>query len=101
MAKPLYYVYILTSRSGVLYTGMTNDLKRRIDEHRQGITKGFAQKYRVNRLVYFEATPNVHSAIEREKQIKSWSRAKKIALIESLNPTWKDLSEEWNNCSEQ
>ena len=90
-----YYVYIMASRSRTLYTGVTNDLNRRVWEHRHGTAQGFTKKYRVNRLVYFDSTPNVSSAIEREKQIKGWTRAKKIALIENINPTWDDLSEGW------
>ena len=89
-----YYVYILANRShSVLYTGVTNNLERRVAEHRQGATPGFASKYRCNKLVWFEWTGNIEAAIAREKQIKAGSRAKKIALIESLNPDWRDLSE--------
>ncbi|MBI3287810.1 MAG: GIY-YIG nuclease family protein [Chloroflexi bacterium] len=89
-----YYVYIMTNRSGTLYTGMTGDLRRRVWQHRQKVVKGFAQKYNITRLVYFESTDDVRYAIAREKQIKGWVRAKKIALIESLNPQWRDLSED-------
>ena len=80
-----YYVYILTSPSGTLYTGITNNLQRRVYEHNN-----------VTRLVYFEVFPNPRDAIAREKQIKSWRRSKKIDLIESMNPKWKDLSKEWD-----
>ena len=90
-----YYVYILASRSRTLYTGVTNDLNRRVWEHRHGTIPGFTKRYRINRLVHFESTSNVSVAIAREKQIKGWSRAKRIALIESANPTWEDLSEAW------
>lgn len=90
-----YYVYILTNKSGTLYTGMTNDLKRRIWEHKNGEIPGFAKNYRVNRLLYFEMTGNVNNAIAREKQIKGWSRKKKMELIQSTNPKWENLSLEW------
>jgi putative endonuclease len=77
----------------VLYTGVTNDLNRRMYEHKNKVIKGFTQKYNVSKLVYFEETTDAYSAISREKQIKGGSRAKKIALIETINPDWKDLSE--------
>ncbi len=86
-----FFVYIMASKSRVLYTGMTSDLKRRVYQHRHKLAEG----YNVTRLVYFEATTDVESAIAREKQVKAWSRAKRVALIESVNPTWKDLSEGW------
>ena len=91
-----YYVYIMTSPSGTLYTGMTNNLQRRVYEHKNKLIDGFTKKYNVTRLVYHELHHDVRDAIAREKQIKSWRRSKKIDLIKSLNPTWKDLSEEWN-----
>ena len=90
-----YYVYIMTNSSGTLYTGMTNDLERRVYEHKHKLVEGFTKKYRLFRLVYFEETQSVRAAIEREKQIKGWSRKKKIALIESDNPCWSDLSQSW------
>ncbi len=90
-----YYVYIMASKSRVVYTGITNDLERRVNEHKNKIVEGFTSKYNVNRLVYFEETNDVHAALNREKQIKGWLRSKKTALIESINPTWKDLSLEW------
>lgn len=90
-----YYVYILTNRSRTLYTGVTNDLTRRVYEHKQKLLPGFTEKYNISRLVYFEETSDVRDAIAREKQIKGWTRAKKIALIESINPEWKDLSDGW------
>ena len=85
-----YYVYIMTNKyRNVLYTGMTNDLIRRVYEHRNHLIKdSFTARYNVTRLVYFEMTEDVRSAIEREKQIKSWSRARKDALVETQNPTW-------------
>jgi putative endonuclease len=90
-----YYVYILASRSRNLYVGVTNDLERRVYEHKQKLVPGFTTKYNINRLVYFEATEDVHAAISREKQIKGWLRSKKITLIGSVNPTWVDLSDSW------
>ena len=89
-----YTVYILTNRSDTLYIGMTNDLPRRIAEHKAGRGSAFTSKYNIDRLIYVEETGDVREAISREKQLKGWSRAKKIALIESVNPEWKDLSVE-------
>jgi putative endonuclease len=86
-----YFVYILASRSQVLYTGVANDLVRRVAEHKAGEIDGFTKRYKVNRLVYFEDMPDVRDAIAREKQIKGWRRAKKVALIEGVNPEWNDL----------
>ena len=88
-----YFVYIITNKSGTLYTGVTNNLERRIYEHQQHLVKGFTNKYKIGKLVYFEETNDIHAAISREKQIKGWLRKKKLALIESVNPGWKDLSE--------
>ena len=90
-----FYVYVLSNAAGTLYVGVTNDLRRRILEHRGRLVPGFTRQYHVHKLVYFETTPNVRAAIEREKQIKSWRRSKKTALIESENPDWVDLSETW------
>ena len=86
-----YWVYILGSRSRVLYVGVTNDLTRRVNEHKQGLIAGFTQKYRVTRLVYFEQFGDIRDAIAREKQVKGWARARKVKLIEAGNPTWEDL----------
>ena len=91
-----YYVYIVASRTHVIYCGMTNDLKRRVAQHKAGILPGFSESYNCNRLVWFEHYQYVSNAIEREKQIKGWTRAKKLSLIEELNPTWADLSEAWD-----
>lgn len=91
-----YYVYIMTNHSRTLYTGVTNDLQRRVHEHKQKQVPGFTHKYNITQLVYYEETPDVKSAIAREKQIKGWLRSKKIALIESLNPGWRDLSDDWD-----
>jgi putative endonuclease len=82
-------------KSRVLYIGMTNDLHRRMFEHKNELVEGFTKQYRCHRLVYFESFDDVHKAIGREKQLKRWSRIKKIWLIEQKNPTWEDLSEEW------
>jgi putative endonuclease len=90
-----YSVYIVCSSSGTLYIGMTNSIYRRAMEHKRGEVEGFASKYRCDRLVYYESFDDVHKAIGREKQLKGWSRAKKIILIESRNPRWEDLAEIW------
>jgi putative endonuclease len=89
-----YCVYILRNRSQTLYVGVTNDLARRVHEHKRKLIRGFTSQYNVDRLVYYEVTGDVRSAIEREKQIKGWTRAKKLALITEFNPNWKDLSHE-------
>ena len=90
-----YYVYIMTNRSGTLYTGVTGNLERRVYQHKNRLARGFTSRYAIDRLVYFECTTDVRSAIAREKQIKGWLRARKIALIESVNRDWKDLSAGW------
>ena len=91
-----YFVYIMTNPShATLYTGVTNDLRRRVYEHKHKLIEGFTSKYNVIYLLYFEVTSDVKAAIAREKQIKGWLRAKKVALIQSANPTWKDLSADW------
>lgn len=90
-----YFVYIVCSRSGTLYIGMTNTIYRRALEHKRGEIEGFASKYGCDRLVYYESFDHVHKAIGREKQLKGWARAKKIALIESKNPRWEDFAEKW------
>jgi putative endonuclease len=91
----VYHVYILASASGVLYTGVTNFLERRVRQHKQKLVDGFTKKYDVTRLVYFEPHGQPKSAIRREKQIKSWRREKKLALIRSVNPKFCDLSEDF------
>ncbi len=89
-----YYVYMLTNwNNKVLYTGVTNNLKRRVYEHQNGLADGFTKRYKTHKLVYFDTTTDVKSAIAREKQIKGWTRAKKNALVNELNPEWKDLCE--------
>ncbi len=85
----------MTNKSGTLYTGVTNNLPRRVFEHKNQQLDGFTKKYNLKYLVYYEATSEVHTAIAREKQIKGWLRAKKVALIESVNPKWQDLAEDW------
>ncbi len=93
--KKMYFVYILTNKNNtVLYTGVTNNLERRIYEHKNRLVEGFTKKYRVHKLVYFDSTSDIRSAIAREKEIKGWTKAKKIALIEKGNPEWRDLAEE-------
>lgn len=88
-----YYVYILASnRNGTLYIGITDNLVRRVYEHKNDLIEGFTKKYKVHMLVYFEETSDVKSAIQREKQLKKWNRKWKLELIESKNPAWKDLS---------
>ncbi len=89
------YVYIVASRSRTLYIGMTSRLQARIADHQNGVFEGFSKDYRCTRLVYFELCTGPTGAILREKQLKGWTRAKKIALIEKINPTWVDLSEAW------
>jgi putative endonuclease len=90
-----YFVYIVCSRSGTLYIGMTNSIYRRALEHKRGEVEGFASKYHCDSVVYYESFDDVHKALGREKQLKGWTRAKKIALIESRNPRWQDLAETW------
>ena len=89
-----YYVYIMSSPSQTLYMGVTNDLERRVNEHKSGAFDGFTKRYRVDRLVYFQETNDVHAAIAAEKHLKGISRPKKFALIEEENPGWQDLSAE-------
>jgi putative endonuclease len=94
MLTKQYYIYIMASRSRVIYIGMTNNLRRRVAEHQQKLVEGFTQRYNVTQLIYYEMTNDVHSALAREKELKAWLRSKKMALIESMNPAWKDLSGE-------
>lgn len=89
-----YYVYIMAnSKNGTIYVGVTGDIRRRIDEHKTGIFKGFTSKYELKRLVYFEETESIDAAIAREKQLKNWKRDWKLDLIEKVNPNWTDLVE--------
>ena len=94
MSQHTYWVYIMTNRSGTLYTGVTGNLPRRIYEHRQGLVPGFATRYRIDQLIYAESFSDVRDAIAREKQVKAWRRSHKVALIDSANPEWNDLGEE-------
>ena len=92
----MYFVYMLTNtHNTTLYIGVTNNLERRLWEHRNGVVPGFSKQYNLHKLVYFETTTDVTSAIAREKQLKGWRRAKKDALINASNPFWQDLSENW------
>ncbi|MFZ0639199.1 MAG: GIY-YIG nuclease family protein [Candidatus Acidiferrales bacterium] len=93
--KTAYFVYILSSRSRNLYTGVTNNLFRRTSEHKQAAVRCFSSRYRTNRLVYCESFADIREAIAREKQVKEWRREKKIDLIEKTNPGWTDIAEEW------
>ena len=89
-----YYVYILTTENNrVMYVGVTNDLRRRLYEHKHGFAEGFTRKYNIHKLVYYEHTTDAVAAITREKQIKAWRREKKDALVETMNPDWSDLGE--------
>lgn len=91
-----YHVYIMSNkRNGTIYTGVTNNLVRRVYEHKRSLTPGFTSRYGLTRLVYFEDANGIRIAIAREKQIKGWLRKKKLALIESVNAGWNDLSEGW------
>ena len=89
-----YYVYMMSNASRILYVGMTSDLARRVYEHKNGIRSGFTSDYHVTWLVYYEETNDPVVAISREKQLKGWRRSRKVELIQSMNPEWKDLSEE-------
>jgi len=92
----VYYVYIMTNRrNGTLYTGVTNDLRRRVWEHRTKALGGFTAQYSLNQLVYFEAWRDISAAIDREKQLRAGSRANKLSLIEGMNPDWNDLAAGW------
>ena len=90
-----YFVYIMTNRSGTLYTGLTSDLERRVYQHKHKLIPGFTSRYRINKLIFYEMTSNVEAAIAREKQIKGWLRKKKLALVATINAEWRDLSDDW------
>ena len=90
-----YYVYIMTNGKRTLYVGVTNNLVRRVYEHKYKLVEGFTEKYNLIYLAYYDETTDIMSAIEREKQIKGWRRSKKIELVESVNPKWKDLAMDW------
>ncbi len=93
--KKTYYVYILSNYSKMLYIGVTNDLERRVYEHKKKLKEGYTKKYNLYMLVYYEDTDDIGRAIEREKQLKGWRRSKKVALIESVNPKWIDMAKGW------
>ena len=95
MTHGRFAVYILASHSGRLYIGVTNDLERRVRDHQLGIGAQFTRRYKVTKLVYYEQTSDVRSAIAREKQLKGWSRKKKVGLIETSNRGWRDLAMDW------
>ncbi|MBV8055402.1 MAG: GIY-YIG nuclease family protein [Deltaproteobacteria bacterium] len=95
MHQRTYFAYIMSSLSRTLYTGVTNDLERRVFEHKEGRPGSFTARYNVNRLVYFEEFGDINQAITRENAIKSMTRRRKIELIESMNPDWQDLSQDW------
>jgi putative endonuclease len=97
MSTKKYWVYIVASRSGTLYIGMTNNLYVRVQQHKSGEIEGFSSQYKCNRLAYWESFDDVLKAINREKQLKGWRREKKIALIETMNPRWEDLAEKWGS----
>jgi len=91
-----YYIYILASgRNGTLYVGVTNNLEKRVEEHKNNVVDGFTKKYHIHNLVYYERYDFIYDAMQREKHIKEWQRKWKLELIEKTNPEWKDLSEEW------
>ncbi len=90
-----YYVYIMASKSRTLYIGVTNDLARRVHEHKNKAVEGFTARYNIDRLVHHEETTDVNAAIAREKQLKGWLRSRKVELIEATNPAWEDLASEW------
>jgi len=89
-----FYVYIMASKSGTLYVGMTNNLERRVYEHKNNLINGFTKKYSCHKLVYYEHFTHVYNAMDRENQLKKWRREKKESLIRTINPSWKDLSPE-------
>ena len=95
MKMKTYYVYIMSNTTGTLYTGITGNLERRIYEHKNGLGDGFTKKYNITRLIYFEETGDVQTALAREKEIKKWRRAKKLDLVRTVNPKFEDLSENW------
>jgi putative endonuclease len=92
-----YYVYIMSSRTRVLYVGVTNNLELRVQQHKSGIGSSFTSRYRVRHLVHYEETSDVHAALAREHEIKGWLRARKVGLIEADNPEWHDLSDAWTD----
>jgi putative endonuclease len=94
-----YFVYIMSSQTQVLYVGVTNNLELRVQQHKHGVGSAFTSRYRTRSLVFYEETSDVHAALAREREIKGWKRQRKIALIESDNPDWRDLSDDWSESS--
>ena len=90
-----YSVYMIANHSHMLYIGVTNNLERRVSQHKLKLIPGYTKRYNITRLVYYEAMPDIRDAIAREKELKGWRRAKKVALIESTNPRWRDLAQDW------
>ena len=90
-----YFVYILSSQTKRLYVGVTNDLQRRVAQHKQREVEGFTSRYNIDQLVYYEETDDIRDAISREKQLKGWMRIRKIQLVQDMNPDWDDLAAEW------
>ncbi len=90
-----YYIYFMSNRSRTLYAGVTGNIRKRVYEHKTGAVEGFTSRYKLDRLVYWEKFQYVRNAIAREKQIKRWKRVKKVQLVVSMNPTWKDLAADW------
>ncbi len=99
MCERTYFTYIVASKSRTLYVGVTGDLRKRIFQHKQKTHSGFTARYNCNRLIWFEPSSDVSAAIQREKELKGWTRAKKIVLVEAANPTWEDLSASWYTSS--
>jgi putative endonuclease len=95
MSQNTYYVYIIGGKSETLYTGITNNLERRMLEHKRKLKKGYSSKFGLNKLLYFDTFAHALDAIEAEKKVKGWTRAKKLALIRTINPTFEDLSKDW------
>ena len=98
MHERFYFTYIMASRSRTLYVGVTGDLQKRVFQHKWKEHDGFTARYNCDRLIWFERHQEIGTAIDREKELKGWRRARKIALIESVNPTWSDLSRDWYDC---
>jgi len=90
-----FFVYVMASKSRRTYTGVTNNIERRVKQHKAGEIEGFTRRYKINRLVHYEVFQYIGNAIRREKEIKGWDRAKRVALIERENPTWDDLAQDW------
>jgi len=90
-----YHIYIMTNKSGTFYIGLTNNIKKRVYQHKNKLADGFTKKYNIDKLLYYETFSDIYSAIAREKTVKGWLRKKKIELINTINPEWEDLSKDW------